>query len=430
MRRINYIFGVLLVLATSAVLAQDKNPDSDYRLGSDSMPQENVPQGIVKSYEWLSSNVYPGTKRRFYTYVPAQYDPNKPAALMVFLDGHAYVSKTGSFRVPIVFDNLIHQKQMPVTIGVFVDPGHKKDKLPDKPGWQPYPENRAIEYDTPDGTFSKFLIDEILAEVKKQYNISDDPQARAICGSSSGGICAFTVAWERPDHFRKVISHIGSFVNIRGGDTYPGRIRQEKKRPMRILLQDGSGDLDNKFRNWPLANQQMYAALKYREYDVKFVYGKGAHNGKHGGAILPNSLRWLWRGFENVETNLAVVPEVQNAPWAQSWWMKRHEEKLLERKKLDNDIDLLMVGDSITHSWENGGKQVWNKYYAHRKPLNIGFSGDRTENVLWRSLKGMGSGPMPVASSGPSGMTNAKSPGRVSVTVNPIVPPVAPHRGM
>lgn len=372
---------VVSMFFASFLFGQEKPKEFRYQYGPDSERQEGVPEGVVETHEWRSSNVYPGTVRRYYTYVPMQYDAEQPAALMVFLDGHAYLG--GEFRVPVVFDNLIHKKQMPVTIGVFVDPGHKKEKLPPKPGWQPNPENRAVEYDTTDGTFAKFLHDEILAEVKKKYNISDDPELRAICGSSSGGIGAFTVAWERPDSFRKVLSHIGSFVNIRGGHAYPSRIRKEEKKPLRVLLQEGSNDLDNKYGNWPLANQQMNAALEFRKYDVRFVYGKGAHSGNHGAAILPSSMRWLWRGTPGVETNLAVVPDVQTAEWAVEWWMPRHEQKLAERKVM-KDVDLLMIGDSITHSWENGGKDVWDKMYAHRKAFNIGFSGDRTENVLWR----------------------------------------------
>jgi enterochelin esterase family protein len=188
---------------------------------------------------------------------------------------------------------------MPVTIGVFVDPGHKKSELPPERGWRPQPENRSFEYDTLSGDYAEFLLTEILPAVSKDHPFTDDPDGHAICGMSSGGICAFTVAWERPDAFRKVLSHIGSFANIRGGDRYPGMIRKaSKKRPMRIFLQDGSNDLDNEHGNWALGNQQMYAALKFRGYDVDFVYGQGAHNGNHGGAILPDSLRWLWRDYK------------------------------------------------------------------------------------------------------------------------------------
>lgn len=273
-----------------------------YPYGPDSFRQEGVPRGrMTEDRVWNNSTVFPGTIRRYSLYVPARYDESKPAALMVFQDGHAYADENGDFRVPVVFDNLIHQGEMPVTIGLFIDPGSKRAELPPKRGWRPEPENRSFEYDTLSDDYAELLLTEILPEVKKQYNITDDPDGRAICGISSGGICAFTVAWERPDAFRKVLTHVGSFVNIRGGDRYPGLIRKSERRPLRIFMQDGSCDLDNEHGNWPLGNKQMYAALKFRQYDVNFSYGEGGHNGNHGGAILPDSLRWLWRDYRLAE---------------------------------------------------------------------------------------------------------------------------------
>ena len=141
-------------------------------------------------------------------------------------------------------------------------------------------------------------MEEILPEVGKKYKLTEDPECRAICGISSGGICAFTVAWQRPDAFRKVLSHVGSFTNIRGGHVYPSLIRAEPNKPIRVFLQDGDKDLDNVWGNWWLANLEMEAALKFKQYDHKFVGGTGGHSGKHGGAILPDSLRWLWRAAE------------------------------------------------------------------------------------------------------------------------------------
>jgi enterochelin esterase family protein len=224
-------------------------------------------------------------------YVPAQYDGKSPACVMVFQDGGSYVNPTGQFRTPVVFDNLIHAKQMPITIGIFINPGQKPPLDPKKRA-----ENRSFEYDTLSDQYARFLLEEILPEVSKSYKLTDDPNGRAICGMSSGGICAFTVAWERPDAFRKVLSQIGSFTNIRGGHVYPALIRKtEPKKPIRVFLQDGSGDLDNAHGNWWLSNLQMEAALKFAKYDYKAVWGDGGHNGKHGGAILPDSLRWLWR---------------------------------------------------------------------------------------------------------------------------------------
>ncbi len=285
----------------SSCCAQEPRVELRYAYGPDSFRQEGVPRGTVTTHEWLDSKIFPGTIRRYYVYVPAQYDADQPAALMVFQDGHTYVGEEGEFRVPVVFDNLIHKGDMPVTIGVFIDPGHKKTELPPEPGWRPRAENRSFEYDTLSGDYAEFLLSEILPAARNDYRITDDPEGHAIAGLSSGGICAFTVAWQRPDAFRKVLSHVGSFTNIRGGDVYPGLVRKQDKRPMRVFLQDGSNDLNTRHGNWSLANQQMASALAFRDYDYRFVYGQGGHNGNHGGAILPDSLRWLWRGYTLAE---------------------------------------------------------------------------------------------------------------------------------
>ena len=269
--------------------------DSQYQLGPDSMVKPNVPTGKVTDHVWKDSTVFPGTIRRYSVYVPAQYDGTQPAAVMVFQDGHAYLDPKGQFRATVVMDNLIHSAEMPVTIGIFIDPGNKANELKGKRGWKPTPSNRSFEYDSLSDAYARFLLEEILPEVGKEYRLTEDPEMRAICGISSGGICAWTVAWEKPDAFRKVLSHVGSFVNIRSGHNYPAYIRKTPKKPIRVFLQDGENDLDNQHGNWPLGNQQMAAALKFKDYDYKFVFGTGAHNGKHGGAILPESMRWLWR---------------------------------------------------------------------------------------------------------------------------------------
>lgn len=358
-----------------------------YALGADSTPRAEVPAGKVTHHELLESTVFPGTVRRYSVYVPAQYDPKMPAALMVFQDGHAYVGANGAMRATVVMDNLIHRGEMPVTIGVFVDPGHRKDALPAKRGWQPSPENRSVEYDTLSADYARFLIEDLLPKVSASYRISDDPALRATCGLSSGGICAFTAAWERPDSFGKVVSHIGSFTNIRHGDTYPGMIRKTEAKPIRVYLQDGSNDLDNEHGSWWLGNQQMAASLRYKNYDVRFDRGEGPHDSNHGGALLPDALRWLWRDAPGVTTWLSLLPETQKAEWAQSWWIPRHEAKIAKRKVM-GDVDLLMIGDSITHGWEDAGKDVWAKSFGHIASLNLGFSGDRTEHVIWRLQNG------------------------------------------
>ena len=284
--RLSLLLSLLTWTTSASLFAAD-----DYKVGPESMRQEGVPKGTVTQLRWKASKVFSGTERDYWIYVPAQYDKSQPASLMVFQDGGSYVSEDGDFRVPIVFDNLIHKQEMPVTIGVFIAPGTVPAAQPDKKGRG----NRSFEYDSLGDQYARFLIDELLPDIDQSYNMSKDPAQRAICGISSGGICAFTVAWERPDQFGKVLSHVGSFTNIRGGNVYPSWIRKTERKPIRVFLQDGSEDLDNLHGNWPLANQEMAAALKYAGYDHKFVYGEGGHSGKHGGAILPDSLRWLWR---------------------------------------------------------------------------------------------------------------------------------------
>ncbi len=269
----------------------------DYSLTRESTERgPGVPKGRVESFEFTESRIFPDTYRAGWVYIPAQYDGSEPAALMVFQDGHAYVRENGDMRVPIVFDNLIAEGSMPVTIGVFINPGHRGGTGPAADGWGNR-NNRSIEYDSLGDAYARFLIEELLPFVAKRFElrISEDPARRAICGMSSGGICAWTVAWERPESFGKVLSHIGSFVNIRGGHVYPALIRKTARKPIRVFLQDGSNDLNNEHGNWPLANQEMASALAFAGYDHRFVYGDGAHNGRHGGAILPESLRWLWR---------------------------------------------------------------------------------------------------------------------------------------
>jgi enterochelin esterase family protein len=274
----------LLVMATLRLPAAD-----DYVLGPDSQFKAEVPHGRVERFQFTNSSVFPGTVRDGGVYIPAQYDATKPAALMVFQDGIGYMSTNGSWRVPVVLDNLIAAKEMPVTVAIFLNPGMRGNQS-----------NRSFEYDSLGDAYARFLIEEAIPFVTNKYGLSitSDPEMCAICGSSSGGICAFTVAWERPDRFRKVLSTIGSFTNIRGGHNYPALIRKTERKPIRVFLQDGSNDLNNLHGDWPLANQQMASALRFMGYDHKFVLGDGSHNSRHGVAILPDALRWLWRALE------------------------------------------------------------------------------------------------------------------------------------
>jgi enterochelin esterase-like enzyme len=274
LRKLLFASMTMFALCVGFVQAKD-----DYKLGDESMVHENVPHGDIIAYPGWKSEVFPGTVRNFWVYVPKQYDSKEPTCFMVFQDGEGYKNPNGSYRVPVVFDNLIHKKEIPVMIGIFINPG----------------KDRSFEYDSLTPQYVTFLEKEILPEVSKKFNLRTDAAGRGIGGASSGGICAFTAAWERPDMFSKVLSHIGSFANIRGGDRYPGIIRKTKNKDIRVFLQDGSNDLNNEHGDWWLSNLQMESALKKMKYDYKVAWGDGGHSGKHGGAILPDSLRWLWR---------------------------------------------------------------------------------------------------------------------------------------
>jgi hypothetical protein len=270
------------------------SPDAKYVLGPDSKQQDGVPQGQVTAYTLEDSKTYPGYRHKWWLYVPANYDGKTPLALMVFFDGGllGFVQREGPWRIPVVLDNLIARKEIPAMAAVFVDPGERIRNPSD------LDDQRSYEYDTLSDLNATFLLTEILPEAAKHVRISEDPAKRGIAGRSSGGIAAFTVAWQRPDQFRKVFSANGSFVNIRGGGAYPDIIRDQPRKPIRVYLQDGINDsLDGEYRglNWPEGNRAMSAALAYRGYDYQLIMGEGTHGGRHGAAIFPDALRWLWR---------------------------------------------------------------------------------------------------------------------------------------
>jgi enterochelin esterase family protein len=243
-----------------------------------------VPRGEVRTGTFAASRIYPGTTREYQVYVPAQYDPARPACLLVCFDGAGFFTPKGALKLPAVLDELIARREIPVLIAVGVNPGVVPSAEPGAP-----PRNhRSLEYDSLGDTNARFLLEDVTA----------DPAGRAVAGNSSGAIAAFTVAWERPDQFRKVISHIGSYTNIRGGYAYPGIIRQTKPaKPLRVFLQEGVNDLDNLHGNWPLANRELAAALAFAGYDHRLVLGDGGHSAQHGGSIFADTLRWLWRDW-------------------------------------------------------------------------------------------------------------------------------------
>lgn len=254
-----------------------------YAHGPDSFPRPGVPRGALHEHEWNASRVFPGTQRRYWVYVPAQYRETEPASLMVFQDAEWYLDLDFEVRTPTVFDNLIHQGEMPVTIGVFVAPGE--------------PANRNVEYDAFSDAYATFLLTEILPTVQSRYAITEHPDRWAIGGGSSGGNCAFTVAWMWPDRFRRVLSFVGSFAQLDGGNRYPELIQETPKKPLRIFLHTVTRDLNWNAPqyNWFSENLRVAAALAERGYDFRLVLGDGGHDGNHDGVILPDALRWLWR---------------------------------------------------------------------------------------------------------------------------------------
>ncbi len=299
-----------LAMSLTLVRPSAQTPDDTYRLGPDSERRAGVPQGKVFGPLTLSSQVFPNTTRNYWVYVPALYSPAHPACLMVFFDGHAYVGLKGDFRIPFVFDNLIYRREMPLTIGVFINPGHGPDqKEASAADWGDQTTNRRVEFNALDDKYSRLIVNELLPALSKEYNISTDPENRAVSGASSGAICAFTVAWHRPDQFRKVISTIGSFTNIMGGHVCPDLIRQSDPKPIRIFLQDGVNDHRGLRRDgsydptldWHAQNIKMLEALREKNYDVNFTWGIGGHSCKQGGAIMPEMLRWLWRDYPRID---------------------------------------------------------------------------------------------------------------------------------
>jgi enterochelin esterase-like enzyme len=281
--------------------------DDVYLPGPDSAPHAGVPRGRIIGPLTLASAVFTDTTRHYWIDVPAQYEPAKPACLMIFQDGHAFLNTNGDYRTPYVFDNLIYRREMPVTIGVFINPGH----TPEQPessstNWGDNINDRATEYNELNDNYAKLIVNELLPALEKDYSISKNPDDRAIAGASSGAICAFTVAWQRPDQFHKVLSTIGSFTGIRGGDVYPDLIRESERKSIRIFLQDGVNDLRGTRRgksaydpkwDWHAQNLKMVAALTAKGYDVNYCWGIGTHSNKQGGAMLPEMLRWLWRDY-------------------------------------------------------------------------------------------------------------------------------------
>jgi len=289
-------------LLTAAALAQpaaEPSNDRFYQLGSDSKPQGGVPQGKFSGPKVIPSKVFPGTQHTYWVYIPAQYDPAKPTALMIFNDGQAMMKEPGDVQGHRVLDNLIYRREIPVMLGVFINPGRRPDQPEPNPrDWGDKTSNRADEYNPPNENYGRVIVDELMPALKKEYNLSPDPEQHGIMGASSGGCAAFAVAWFRPDEFRKVITFVGSFTDIRGGHVWPDLVAASAKKPLRIFMQDGRNDNrrpENLKKDWFYQNVRLQAALEKKGYDLNYTWGIGNHGQKQGGAIFPEMMRWLWR---------------------------------------------------------------------------------------------------------------------------------------
>lgn len=277
---------VIAALLPSSLPAQQET----YPVPPEAVTNEDVPRGAVEGPFEFRSKIFPGTVRKYWVYVPAQYDSAKPPCLMIVQDG---LGRAKGWKLPTVLDNMIHDQRIPVQLGVFVEPG-----IVPAPNDDANPRfNRSFEYDGLGDRYARFLTTELLPEIRDRWTFSDNPDDRCIAGSSSGAICAFNAAWERPDAFRRVISSVGTYVSLRGGDQFPALVRKTENKPLRIFLQDGSADLDIYAGSWWHANQAMLSSLQFAGYDVRNIWGQGGHNSRHMAAVVPQALEWIWRNY-------------------------------------------------------------------------------------------------------------------------------------
>lgn len=291
--------------------------------------QQNDPiiKGDIKGpFKW-TSKIYPGTERNYWIYVPKQYDAAKAACLMVVQDG---LSRANGWRLPAVLDSLIGTREVPVMIGLFIDPGIVPSGDSSR-----FPRfNRSFEYDALGDRYARFLLEELIPELSRLYNVSKDPNDRSIAGASSGAICAFNVAWERPDAFRRVLSTIGTYVGLRGGHEFPTLIRKTEAKPLRIFLQDGTRDNNIYAGDWWIANQDMLSALTWAGYEVNHAWGEGGgHDSRHTITILPDALKWLWKDHPaSVQTHTDSIVRtnvlLKNQAWEEIPLKKIKSEKL------------------------------------------------------------------------------------------------------
>lgn len=282
----------------------------------DSYPQPGVPKGKLSDKHTITSKIYDGMKADYWIYASPGVDPNVPSALMVWQDGQTIIGgDLSKLRLFTVTENLVAQKLIPPMVHVLIAPGFSPDGKP----------MRSIEYDTVSDRYNRFLLEEVLPEVEKVYKLRPDGYSRGIAGESSGGICSLNSAWFSPEKFARVHSTIGSYTSIQwhpeekldGGNLYPFMIRKMPKRNIRIWMSDGADDLENTHGSWPLQNIQLANSLKMREYDFHFRFGHATHDSAQAAIDLPESLAWLWRGYDPSKTSeeFTMDPAEKDKPY-------------------------------------------------------------------------------------------------------------------
>jgi gluconolactonase len=382
MKKLFLLFSILSTINLSA-----QQPTEKYETDSASVEHSGVPKGELLKFTFNHSVIFPGTTRDYWVYIPAQYDASKPACVYVNQDGVQW-------KAPVVFDNLINSKEMPVTIGVFVTPGKVTADSTDK-ALDRY--NRSFEYDGLGDAYARFILEEILPDVEKQkasngraIRLSQNGNDRAIGGSSSGAVCAFTAAWEKPDAFSRVFSAIGTYVSLRGADRYPGLIRKYAPKPIRIFLQDGSNDLNIYGGDWWMANQMMERALVFAGYEVNHVWGEGGHNGNQGTAVFAQAMRWLWKNWpapvvtgssKNQVLNDILIP-------GEDWQLVGEGYQFTEGTAADSKGEVFFqdIPNAKTYKVADNGKPVLLSLNA-KKASGTSFAADGNRYVIAGATK-------------------------------------------
>jgi gluconolactonase len=351
-----------------------------FPLGPDSLEQTGVPEGRVEKHTFNRSRIYPGTVRDYWVYVPAQYRPARVACVLVVQDGHDHLF-SGRWNLAVVLDNLIQQKAMPVTIGVFINPG----KIPAANSGGKERDNRSLEYDTPGDRYARFVLEEILPEVEQRYRLRQDGNSRAIFGGSSGGMCAFNAAWSRPDAFQRVVSEVGSFTPMRGGHTLAAQVRLHEPKPLKIFLQGGAQDLDVVNGNWWTANLDMLSALRYAGYEVNHVWHEQAgHNEYHCNMVAPDALRWVWAGYPKrpVAGRGSKQPIVQLLAPQKTWREGAVPERRAPHQVVTKDVRRYVAETSRNRVVLIDAKGVSRVVAKLPKPVALALTPDKAQLVI------------------------------------------------